>query len=772
MSASTPASRAVFLSYASQDAEAARRICDSLRASGIEVWFDADGGLEHGDEWDQKIRRQIKECVFFMPLISANTQSRHEGYFRIEWELAAERAMGFAHGVPFILPIVIDDTREPDALVPERFRKVQWTRLPGGVVPPDVQARFLKLWSHRTGAISHEAARIENVGAALDDARGRGQAAPRQRRPSLVWAAVALVTLLIGAGWWFSQRAPMSPTAVPPASVTKAEEKKFTPVPSLAAPAASEKSLVVLPLENLSPDPENAFFTDGMHAEMIAALSRVAGLKVISRPSSLRFKGTTATLAEIAQQVGVTNVITGSVRRAAGRVKIQLELRRARDEALLLTKTYDRELSDVIAIQTDVAADIAHALEIRESRGSSEWARYQTKNPEAYDLYLKAVQRYLTPWGQGKRALDEAEGCVRDFQRVLELDPNFAAAASFLSRAHNEAFGRTPDAVAAVEHAQLARKWAEACARLMPGGGGDGALSLYYSNVEYRPARGVEFAENLIRALPNDATGNYYTATALRRQGREAASLEALERALDIDPLNATYHRDHVYSLVALRRRPEAESAIERYLQVTGKNADMARLRTWRFALSGEVPTESNSLPAAWFFRLRRFEDCVRACDAARANTEGWDLVALTLLRSKALARLGRAEESKQGALEALEAVQGVKLVADSRVFAPRLRASAIAITGRSDEALDVNRRGAADYAALGNEVLLFDVDRAEILADAKRTTECVELLKKLLGAPSGLTVPMLKVDPIWDNVRDDPKFKALLADPKNSAPL
>ena len=147
--------KAVFLSYASQDAEAARRICDSLRSGGVEVWFDAEGGLEHGDEWDAKIRRQIKECVLFLPLISANTQAREEGYFRIEWELAAERAMGIASGTAFILPIVIDDTREPSALVPDRFRKVQWTRLTGGNVPPDMLQRFLKLWSHRAGVASH-----------------------------------------------------------------------------------------------------------------------------------------------------------------------------------------------------------------------------------------------------------------------------------------------------------------------------------------------------------------------------------------------------------------------------------------------------------------------------------------------------------------------------------------------------------------------------------------------------------------------------------------
>jgi len=168
---SASANKAVFLSYASQDVEVARRICETLRAAGMEVWFDADGGLEQGDEWDAKIRRQIKECVLFLPLISANTQARHEGYFRIEWELAAERAMGFASGVPFILPIAIDATREPDALVPDRFRKVQWTRLPGGEMPPDVLARFLKLWSHRTGAVKHQsdvARAFQPVGSAAD----------------------------------------------------------------------------------------------------------------------------------------------------------------------------------------------------------------------------------------------------------------------------------------------------------------------------------------------------------------------------------------------------------------------------------------------------------------------------------------------------------------------------------------------------------------------------------------------------------------------------
>ena len=171
---SDPANKSVFLSYVSQDAEAARRIADALRAVGVAVWFDADGGLAPGDESDAKIRRQIKECVLFIPVISASTQARQEGYFRTAWELAAERAMGVATGEVFILPIIIDDTREPDALVPDRFRKVQWTQLSGGTMTPEVQARFQKLWAHRMGALAHEAKRATEPGGGAPIQPGSG----------------------------------------------------------------------------------------------------------------------------------------------------------------------------------------------------------------------------------------------------------------------------------------------------------------------------------------------------------------------------------------------------------------------------------------------------------------------------------------------------------------------------------------------------------------------------------------------------------------------
>src|ERR1700735_3167723 len=121
----TEASQAVFLSYASEDSDAALRICTALRAAGIEVWFD-QSELRGGDAWDQKIRRQIKSCALFMPLISARTRVRTEGYFRLEWKLAVDRSHLMAADRAFLVPVVIDDTKGADARVPDKTREIQW----------------------------------------------------------------------------------------------------------------------------------------------------------------------------------------------------------------------------------------------------------------------------------------------------------------------------------------------------------------------------------------------------------------------------------------------------------------------------------------------------------------------------------------------------------------------------------------------------------------------------------------------------------------------
>ena len=205
--------KAIFLSYASQDAEAARRICDALRASGVEVWFD-QSELVGGDAWDQKIRRQIKECALFVPVISAATQARTEGYFRLEWRLADQRTHLMAKGRPFLMPVVIDETRDAEAHVPDSFLDVQWTRLPDGEKPEKFCARVKALLG--SSAMGPERPRPVE--------RGEGAMAPTRamsHRPWLVPATLALAAAIAVAIWQpWKKPAPVAPTNPTPTEAT------------------------------------------------------------------------------------------------------------------------------------------------------------------------------------------------------------------------------------------------------------------------------------------------------------------------------------------------------------------------------------------------------------------------------------------------------------------------------------------------------------------------------------------------------------------------
>ncbi|MBI5771431.1 MAG: TIR domain-containing protein [Verrucomicrobia bacterium] len=208
--------KAVFLSYASQDAEAAQRLCDALRASGVEVWFDQNE-LVGGDAWDAKIRKQIAECALFVPLISAATQARHEGYFRLEWKLAAQRTHMMSGVRAFLLPVVIDETRDAQAHVPEEFRAVQWTRLPGG----EKSEAFCPRVKQLLGGSAVLQPALESPERGL-----KHRAAPevRGRVPATAWLAAAVALAL---GGYFALRPARDAGAekpAPPASLTEAQK--------------------------------------------------------------------------------------------------------------------------------------------------------------------------------------------------------------------------------------------------------------------------------------------------------------------------------------------------------------------------------------------------------------------------------------------------------------------------------------------------------------------------------------------------------------------
>jgi TolB-like protein/Flp pilus assembly protein TadD len=194
-------SKAVFLSYASQDAEAARRICEALRAAGVEVWFD-QSELRGGDSWDAKIRKQIKECALFVPIISANTQARAEGYFRLEWKLAVDRSHLMADDAHFLFPVVIDETRDATARVPDKFRDVQWVRLNVKDTPETFAARVGKLLN---GGLEAGRPRPAERGSAFAKASAdkEGAASPKNDKPAWFKYTMAIGGMLIGLAYAF-----------------------------------------------------------------------------------------------------------------------------------------------------------------------------------------------------------------------------------------------------------------------------------------------------------------------------------------------------------------------------------------------------------------------------------------------------------------------------------------------------------------------------------------------------------------------------------------
>ena len=332
----TGLSHAVFLSYASQDAEAAQKLCDALRAAGIAVFLD-QSELRGGDAWDQRIRQQIHDCALFIPIISANTASRHEGYFRLEWDLADQRTHMIARSRVFIVPVCLDATTQVAADVPESFQRVQWTRLSGGVTPAAFVERIRRLLSAEpasgpTGTTSN-AARMS-----LAPSTRKGFLASWRSKPALLTTIAALVLALsyVAANrlvpW--KRDAEVGSAAAPAAQSAPATSTAFNPPPH---------SIAVLPFVNLSGDASQDYFSDGLTEELLNSLTRINELQVAARTSSFSFEGEHPDIATVARKLNVGAILEGSVRRSAHTIRITAQLINSITGFHVWSKTYDRD---------------------------------------------------------------------------------------------------------------------------------------------------------------------------------------------------------------------------------------------------------------------------------------------------------------------------------------------------------------------------------------------------------------------------------------------
>lgn len=404
-SMSTPTG-AVFLSYASQDAEAAQRICAALRSGGVEVWFD-QSELRGGDAWDRQIRERIHDCRLFIALISAHTEARDEGYFRHEWKLAVERTHHMSDKKPFLVPVVIDDTRERGASVPDKLHEVQWTRLPGGKTPPDFVARISALLHAEPGPTNPPR---------FDSSSSESRAKAQKRRMLWPWLGLGalLSALAFGAISW--RYALTRPAAGRATGVTA---------------RVTESSIAVLPFVDLSEKRDQEYFADGLAEEIVDLLAKIPGLKIIGRTSSFQFKSNSGDLRKIGSALGASYIVEGSVRKLGDRVRVTVQLIDARDGTHRWSETYDRDSTNILTLQRQIATAVCRELQVSVSDYFGAGA--PTKSAEAYDLYLRAIRDVDT---YNREAVLRA---ITAFSTAVEYDPGYANAWVGLADAYDVA---------------------------------------------------------------------------------------------------------------------------------------------------------------------------------------------------------------------------------------------------------------------------------------------------------------------------------------------
>ena len=557
------AARAVFISYASQDAEAAQRICAALRAAGIEVWLD-QSELRGGDAWDQKIRQQIQDCALFIPVISVNTAQRPEGYFRLEWTLADQRSQRIARSKSFIVPVSVDATPLAAADVPESFARVQWTRLPGGEPPPAFTQRIATLLGPALAAAQPVPTAAQSAPTASASPGAPGVQAAARPGSRSAWIAIAATVLIAGG------LLALKPWRL---LTDRTRASQVMNVAVTAPTAAPERSVAVLPFTDMSARHDQEYFSDGLAEELIDALTRVPQLRVPARTSSFSFKGKAVTVGEIARALGVSHVLEGSVRTSGDHMRITAQLVRADNGFHLWSQTYDRDMRDVFAVQDDIARAVADELKLA-FLNVGRAAAGRTSNVDAHNLYLQAQYRVA------RDTIPDLEQAVQLYQEALRLDPNYAAAWAGLAGCHTRRVSNGLDTDGAGY--RQARSAATRAIELDPQLA-DGYLNLAVAKMQYElDWRGGAAALEKVAALdPNNALAEEIRGHLAVAVGRMSDAVEHFRRGVDGDPLNLITRKYLGRALHYGRRTSDAEAllraAIAENRQFPGLHYELGR---------------------------------------------------------------------------------------------------------------------------------------------------------------------------------------------------
>src|SRR6202162_1452668 len=561
--------------------------------------------------------------------------------------------------------------------------------------------------------------------------------------------------------------------------------------PTHSMSAILDKSIAVLPFENRSEDKTNAYFTDGVQDEILTDLAKIADLKVISRTSVMQYKsGTARNLREVGEELGVAHVVEGSVQRAANKVRVNAQLIDARNDAHLWAQTYDRDLADVFAIQSEIAKAIADQLQAKLSPNEKKAIEQPpTTDLAAFDLYSRAKSLLLTASFSVNNDPDLRKA-IQLLDEAVMRDSSFFDAYCQLAYAHEVLYG-----VRASDHTParlaLAEAAVQAATRLRPDAAETHlarAQYLYFGLRDYAGALAeLEIAR---RALPNDPRLFALTGYILRRRGQQEEGLRNLERAVALDPRNFNTLQQIALSYQILGRYADSIAALDRALAIVTDNAETRTARDLYYVCwkgdtrplhqtidailaqgAGAIATAAGN----WFFCALAERDPAAAERAlvALGDNPCWGEATIYLSHSFGeglLARMTKDEARARTAFEAARAQQE-KIVQAQPDYGPTLCVMGLidAALGRKDLALDEGRRAIAlmpvekDFVN-GSLVLQYFAITAAWAGEKELALQQLE--DRVRGPVEGnmLSYGALKLPPVWDPLRGDPRFEKIVS--------
>src|SRR2546426_1061855 len=606
-----------------------------------------------------------------------------------------------------------------------------------------------------------------------DGERGNPQVPKRlqvlkRQRSRLRWAEIAAALLVLGAiiaGVFFLARRPTT-----------------------SALRVLDKSIAVLPFENRSEDKANAYFTDGVQDEILTDLAKIANLKVISRTSVLHYKsGVARNLREIAQQLGVANVVEGSVQRSGNRVRVNAQLVDARNDAHLWAQTYDRDLDDVFAIQSEIAKAIADQLQAKLSPAEKNAIEERpTSDLIAFDQYSRAKTLILTT------SLNPSD---KNLLQAIELlngavarDPSFHAAFCQLVFAHDQLYvvsdDHTPARLAAAE-AALQR-----AIELRPNAAETHLARGAHLSQAFRDYKGALSELEAARAgLANDPRILQFTGSILCRQGKPEEGLRALEQAVALDPRNPYMLSRLAISYEGLRRYPEEKATLQRLLEITPDDiavassiafvdldwrADTAPLHQFIDRLRSERLSGVGDTADIGFLCALAERDWAAAEQALTAlgNNPFWgDLVTLRRQFGEGLLAHAMHDEGRAQKAFAAARVEQEQLVQQQKDYGPPVCVLGLidAALGNKEAALQEGRR-AMELLPVEKDAVDGQAVRAYFALIAAWAGEKDLALQQLAaaaptyGAAIATSYGMLKLFPFWDPLHGDPRFEKIVA--------